>query len=171
MCLNHSTRVKMCKPKSDLFSPRDAAQIPPPPGKEFLSFSFSLPPLTLLLRRSRSRGILVFGSIDLWALPNMSGRAALEALVASQDRLDVSSAHAAEISAGVRGVLRSTADGDDSATVSWTERDRKECAAQRHSFFTYSTLASFFACLFSMTASARDVDVAFRRAQAARKRR
>ena len=91
--------------------------------------------------------------------------------MASQDGLDVSPAHAAEISAGVRGVLRSTADGDDSATVRWTERDRKECAAQRHSFFTYSTLASFFSCLFSMTASARDVDVAFRRAQAARKRR
>lgn len=49
----------------------------------------------------------------------MSGRAALEALVASPNTLGVSSEHVAELVEGLRGVLRSRAgaDGGDPETV------------------------------------------------------
>ena len=93
--------------------------------------------------------------------------------MASQDGLGVSPAHAAEISAGVRGVLRSTADGDDSGDGELDgERLKRMCGSTPFCFLLFTRLlASFFSCLFSMTASARDVDVAFRRAQVARNRR
>jgi len=112
-------------------TPRGAALI----GKEvFCLFSFSVPPLSSLsfsLRVEVEKGALLvlFDSIETpYSLhrKNMSGRAALEALVASPDALGVSAAHAAELCAGVRGVLRSTAgaDGGDAETVRSKEQDQ-----------------------------------------------
>ena len=103
----------------------------------------------------------------------MSGRAALEALVASPDALGVSPAHAAELSTGVRGVLRSTAgaDGGDAETV----RKRRSARSTREilmvvnsSFFICSLLTS---CLSSspLRNRMRGVDVASWRAHGERK--